>query len=97
MHYSAMSDGAKTGRVSHVRLHTLLALLGRTPPRAAGDDDDNDEQEKEGAGGKLASAHRTCVIVATTALDDMTLARLGLLPKCVCCVYGFWTWDWVSF
>ena len=81
-----MSDGARTGQVSHPRLHTLLALLGRAPPHAAGDDNDNDvEEEKEGADGQAGSHARTCVIVATTALDDMTLARLGLLPKCVTC------------
>lgn len=68
------------------RLHTLLALLSRLPPRAATDnDEDHDVDEhshverskKVGA----AAAARTCVIVATTALDDATLAHLGLLPK----------------
>lgn len=71
--------------MSHTRLHTLLALLGRAPPRAAGDDND-EEEENKGAGGRTGSRARTCVIVATTALEDMTLARLGLLPKCVRCI-----------
>jgi hypothetical protein len=72
--------------VAPARLHTLLALLGRAPPRSASGDNGDDDQEEEGvgagSGGKgKAAAPRTCVIVATTALDDATLARLGLLPK----------------
>lgn len=69
------------------RLHTLLALLGRLPPRAAsGDEEDHDLDDHSHVGsskkvGAAAAATRTCVIVATTALDDAMLAHLGLLPK----------------
>lgn len=78
-HYSAIGDGKGAGRVSPTRLHTLLALLGRMPPRAAGDDDEEEEDREVKAG----AGPRTCVIVAATALGEATLGRLGLLPKCV--------------
>ncbi len=89
VHYSAINDGPGGGRVAADRLHTMLALLGRAPSRAATDDDDDEGEENGGGGGSLMTAarraaNRTCVIVATTALDDATLARLGLLPKYGC-------------
>jgi hypothetical protein len=96
VHYSAINDGTDGGRVAAARLHTLLALLGCAllgcaPPRAASD---GDEEEELDGGVTMAAAkraaNRTCVIVVTTALDDATLARLGLLPKyvivCIDCI-----------
>lgn len=78
-HYSA----ANGGRAAPTRLHTLLALLGRAPPSAGSAEDDDGTVELDGKGNRKAARARTCVIVATTALDDATLAHLGLLPKCV--------------